>query len=134
MKTPVNLNAYILGLEITVKTLTGKIKLLEAALDKERAQSEKSVREMEGRIILLEAGYKESGDRKAYKYKLIFNFENQTIQPGYNAFCIKCPPRPLCCTVLKIRRACLRPCAVRLSTGIYAQNLRPQGKMDFTAL
>ncbi len=58
MKTPVNLNAYILGLEITVKTLTGKIKLLEAALDKERAQSEKSVREMEGRIISLEADIK----------------------------------------------------------------------------
>lgn len=58
MKTPVNLNAYILGLEITVKTLTGKIKLLEAALDRERAQSEKSVREMEGRIISLEADIK----------------------------------------------------------------------------
>ena len=60
MKTPVNLNAYILGLEITVKTLTGKIKLLEAALDKERAQSEKNVREMEGRIISLEADIKRS--------------------------------------------------------------------------
>ena len=58
MKTPVNLNAYILGLEITVKTLTVKIKLLEAALDRERAQSEKSVREMEGRIISLEADIK----------------------------------------------------------------------------
>lgn len=58
MKTQVNLNAYILGLEITVKTLTGKIKLLEAALDRERAQSEKSVREMEGRIISLEADIK----------------------------------------------------------------------------
>ena len=58
MKTPVNLNAYILGLEITVKTLTSKIKLLEAALHKERAQSEKSVREMEGRIISLEADIK----------------------------------------------------------------------------
>ncbi len=41
MKTPVNLNAYILGLEITVKTLTGKIKPLEA--DIKRAEIERHI-------------------------------------------------------------------------------------------
>lgn len=55
MKTPVNLNAYILGLEITVRNLSDKVRALEAVLDKERAQNEKRVREMEGRIVSLEA-------------------------------------------------------------------------------
>lgn len=60
MKKLINTEAYILGLELTVKTLSGRIKSLEEVLNKERVQNEKCVCEMKGRIASLEADIKRS--------------------------------------------------------------------------
>ena len=43
----------------------------------------------------------------------------------------ECPPRPLCCPVLKIPPVCFRLCASRPSTGILRKNLRPQRREIF---
>ena len=55
MKKEVNLEAYILGLELTVKGLLGRIKELEETLNKERARNEKRDEEMKKRVFSLEA-------------------------------------------------------------------------------
>ena len=54
MKKEVNLEAYILGLELTVKGLLGRIKL-EETLNKERARNAKRDEEMKKRVFSLEA-------------------------------------------------------------------------------
>ncbi len=58
MKKQLNADAYILGLELTVKTLSNRIKELEETLNNERAQSEKSAEVMKKRIAVLEADIK----------------------------------------------------------------------------
>ena len=58
MKKQLNADAYILGLELTVKTLSNRIKELEETLNNERAQSEKSAEVMKKRIDVLEADIK----------------------------------------------------------------------------
>ncbi|MBS6564142.1 MAG: hypothetical protein DBY09_01210 [Selenomonadales bacterium] len=58
MKKQLNADAYILGLELTVKTLSNRIKELEETLNNERAQSEKSAEAMKKRIAVLEADIK----------------------------------------------------------------------------
>lgn len=58
MKKQLNADAYILGLEPTVKTLSNRIKELEETLNNERAQSEKSAEAMKKRIAVLEADIK----------------------------------------------------------------------------
>ncbi len=55
MKKEVNLEAYILGLELTVKGLLGRIKELEETLNKERARNAKRDEEMKKRVFSLEA-------------------------------------------------------------------------------
>lgn len=55
MKKEVNLEAYILGLELTVKGLSGRIKELEETLNKERASNAKRDEEMKKRVFSLEA-------------------------------------------------------------------------------
>ena len=58
MKKQLNADAYILGLELTVKTLSNRIKELEETLNNERAQSEKSAEAMKKRIAVPEADIK----------------------------------------------------------------------------
>lgn len=64
MKKQLNADAYILGLELTVKTLSNRIKELEETLNNERRSKRKKRGSHEKAHCRSGSGYKKRGNRE----------------------------------------------------------------------